>query len=752
MRKPCSKTIFKKQLIIVLYCILFISNLHSSQCSASTPLITDTIKLQLKWRNQFQFAGYYAAVIKGFYAEKGLNVKILPGGPHISPVKNVTEGKANIGVYDPGILSKEYTKNNLVVLATIMQSSGYCIISSKTKNILRPADLVGKHILIEDGQGWGIFKTILLKEGIDISKIKIGPRLKDSEDIYKDSVDAVITFIASQPQRLKAMGYDFNIMRPEEYGVDFYGDILFTTKKFAYRNTETTDAFIEASLKGWKYALSHENEIINYILTLPDVRAYGTSRKNLEYEAKEIKKLIMPNLVEIGHTNLGRWQYMLTILQRLGIADNNYSLKGLIYESNENRLSRFYLPLIYVSTFIIIIIIVIMLINSQLRNRVRLSTAKLLKEIEQRKEAEHLANENKEQIELILNSSNIGLWELEIETKKATFNSRFKAVLGYKDEYNLTLEEFYDKIHPDDLKLAQPLFCTENLNIPTKKMTQLRVENAKGQYIYVLSSSKIILKNQKPFKISGIILSIEELKQKELEVLKVSDELIRRNNELKKFAYITSHNIRGPVVNILSLSQMIDQSFLDKENIIIFDKIDLSIKKLETILDDLVELVAHDKSGNLSLEKIDIAETIQSVIKSIQEQGPNNDLNIDFDLKVNKLMLPKHAFLSIITNLITNSIKFRTYDRKLLIEVQAFDEGDNTVLRFNDNGIGIDLLKHKHKIFNLYQRINHDIEGKGIGLFIVRSHMDTLNGRIEIESTPNIGTTFTLYFPKQHFS
>ncbi len=751
MRKICCNVTVYKQLYFIFYCILLICGVYSQTCYAAAPP-TDTIKLQLKWRNQFQFAGYYAAQIKGFYAEKQLKVKILPGGPGVPVIDNLLNGKADVGIFDPGVLLKRNVTDPLIVLATIMQSSGYCIISLKDKNILKPSDLVGKTVLVESTQGWGIFKAILLKEGIEPNSIIITDRLKDSEEILDNKADAVVTYISSQPQRFAAKGYKINIIRPEEYGVDFYGDVLLSTKKFAYANEDRTNAFIEATLKGWKYALAHEDEMISYILTLDDVKVAGVTREHLKYEANQIRRLIMPQLVEIGHTNFGRWQYMLTIFQELGIADKDLSLKGFIYEGKKNRLSRWYLPLIYISAVIIIIIIVVMMINWELRKRVKTSTTKLLNEIEQRRAAEHLANENKEQLELILNSSNIGLWELEIGTKKATFNSQFKAVLGYTDDYNFLLKDFCDKIHPDDLKFTQPLFCSENLDAPTQKMIQFRVENSSGQFIYVLSSSKLILKDQQPYKISGVMLSIEELKKKELEVLKVSDELIRRNNELKKFAYITSHNLRGPVVNISSLSQMINQSSLNSENLIIFDKMRISIHKLESILDDLVEIVAHDKSGNLSLEKIDIRDTIQSVVGVVKTPTSDFEIKVNLDLKIQNLMLPKHAFLSIILNLITNSIKFKATNKNLIISIQAFDEGDNSVLKFSDNGIGIDLLKNRQKIFSLYQRLNLDIEGKGIGLFIIKSHMDTLNGRIEVESTLGIGTTFTLYFPKPHFS
>src|SRR6476661_9188894 len=151
--------------------------------------------VQLKWKHQFQFAGIYAAQKKGFYKQEGLNVLIKPGGPNISPVDEVVSGRASIGIFDPNLILKNSKEKPLVVLAAIMQSSPYVILSLKEKNILKPSDLIGKTVLAEQDQGWDIFKAVLLKEGIKPELIKIIPRKKDSEEITEKKADAVVTYI-----------------------------------------------------------------------------------------------------------------------------------------------------------------------------------------------------------------------------------------------------------------------------------------------------------------------------------------------------------------------------------------------------------------------------------------------------------------------------------------------------------------------------------------------------------------------------
>lgn len=707
-----------------------------------------TIKVQLKWKNQFQFAGFYAAQIKGFYTDNGIKVELISGGHGISVIDNLLQGKVDVAIADPGILAIKNATNSLTVLATIMQSSGYCIISLKYKNILKPSDLAGKTVLVESTQGWGIFKAILLKEGINPDSINVIDRMKDSEEILENKADAVVTYISSQPQRFLAKGYQINIIRPEEYGVDFYGDVIFSTKRFASADKGRTSAFIRATLKGWKYALAHEDEIISYILTLNDVKARGVTREQLKYEASQIRKLITPDLVEIGHTNLGRWQYMLNLFQKLGMADKNASLKNFVYAPNDNAISRWLAPVFYIASFILVIVIAVSAINMQLRKAVKAKTAELTIEIEQRKLAENLANERKAQTELILTSSKIGLWELNLSTKKTTFNAQFKNILGLTEINELDDSIFFKLIHPDDVWIVQKLIGMHQNDGEDSHMIQFRVKTATGEYIHVFSSSKLLLKNNEPFKISGVLFSIDELKKKEMEVLKVSEELTRRNNELSKFAYITSHNLRGPVVNLSSLAEMINYTALDKENLIVIENIQHSIVKLENTLNDLVEVVSLEKSSSSVLETINIKETINCVFETIEKYEHNTHIELNIETDVEELIFPKHCFISIILNLLTNSIKFKSENKKTIISIQTYKEGGYIILKMRDNGIGIDLAKNKTKIFGLYQRFNHQIEGKGIGLFTVKSQMDSLNGKIEVESELGNGTTFTLYFPQ----
>lgn len=706
------------------------------------------IRLQLKWRNQFQFAGYYAAKIKGFYKDAGLDVSIKAGGYNISPVEEVKSGRADVGIYDPNIIFKKDGKRPLVALANIMQSSPYVIITLPDKHILKPADLIGKRVLSAGDQGWDIFQVILYREGIKPNLIKIIPRQKDSEEIIHDQGDAVITYLTTQPQRLKAMGYQPIIIRPVEYGIDFYGDVLFSTRKFAYKNPKLTDAFIEATKKGWEYAFAHQEEMVNYIYGLPGVKGY-TKKEFLRDEAKELKKLIMPNVVEIGHMNLGRWQYMLDIYKNTGLVNKDISLKGFLYESPAKiTLIDWLMPAVYGALILIIILLIIAFINWQLRKQVKSRTIELEKEIENRKIAENLANRSKEQIELILKSANIGLWEWDLRNNQKSFSGEWYQLMDLNPN---TLPSDFDPftlIHPDDNEKAQSIFKENVSGSRNSTPTQFRIKKFNGEYIHVLSSSRVAMENGVVVKISGAIINIEDIKKKEAEILKISEELMQSNNELKKFAYIVSHNLRGPVVNIASLFNLIDQDQVDGENKVYLEKLGISVFKLESTLNDLIDIVSHQNISKGAITVINFQHELDETIKSIESQINAAEATISADFGVRTLVYSKQYFESILLNLFTNAIKYRSPDRKLEIAISTSETKEYLLLKVKDNGIGMDLKKNRDKIFGLYQRFSPQIEGKGIGLFIIKSHIESLKGKIEVESELNKGTTFSIYFPK----
>ena len=724
--------------ILRLICLLLL-------LSNSTQAQQVTVKLQLKWYHQFQFAGFYAAHLKGYYSQEGIDIQILEGSELISPFKTITTGKADFAISDPEILFKSYKRFPLVAAFATLQSTPYGIISLSESNIRRPSDLVGKKLMSYTTQGSNIFKAVMLKEGIPLDKIKILSRNKDSEQLIDGTADAVITHITSQPALLKGMGVNPVVMNFLDYGVNFYGDVVFTSKQFSASSPQTVEAFNRASRRGWEYALKHKHKMADHILTLPGVKQRGLTRQHLLEEANELEKLIAPKFIEIGHLNAARWHHMLSVYQEIGLADKSITLKNLIFEHHEKKDSTWYDILIYSLGISAILITIAIVLNWGLRSRVLLQTSALRKENKERHKAE-------DRLALAIEAAGLGLWESDLTTHKLHLNLRWvKSQLGYELDSPVQDIAFWESlIHPDDQDGRESATAKLIASKAVFNSVMFRVKTSKGEWYWLLSFRKISQwdENGKPIRITGIHLDINSIKQKELELQELSKDLLKKNEELEKFAYITSHNLRAPVVNLRSLTEMLHDEELPRElEKELNDKIRQSVLQLDNTLNDLVEVVSSKSGLDAAKETLYFHKEMKDTILSIEKQIADSNALIESDFsEVGMVNFPRRYLTSVFINLFTNAIKYRSPDRRLIIRLKSQLKKDFIVLTFTDNGRGINMDKFRNKVFGIYQRFHSNIEGKGLGLYIIKSQIEKMDGKIEVESVENEGTTFRIYF------
>ncbi len=167
------------------------------------------------------------------------------------------------------------------------------------------------------------------RTGVTIDQINVIPSSLDLQDLIHGKTDVFNAYITNEPFLLEQQGISYNVISPSDYGIDFYGDTLFTSEEELRNHPDRVKAFRAASMQGWKYALSHHEEIIDLLLN--KYKANKT-RSHLRYEADAIEQLIMADLVEIGHMLPGRWQEMADVFVQLDMVEPDYSLDGFIYE------------------------------------------------------------------------------------------------------------------------------------------------------------------------------------------------------------------------------------------------------------------------------------------------------------------------------------------------------------------------------------------------------------------------------------
>ncbi len=306
-----------------------------SSTSKQTTVMNETepsrVVLQLAWWKQFQFAGYYAALDKGFYRENGFKVEIVEGSPSRKPVQEVLSGRAAYGVARAELLLHRLKAKPVVALATIFQHSALILVAKKKSGIDTPHDMIGKRVMLLEGDDSAEYIAMFQNEGISMEHINIIPSNFDINDLITDKTDVYNSYMTNEPYYLEQRGIPISIINPKSYGIDFYGDTLFTSETEIKEHPDQVKAFRAASLKGWQYAMDHPEEIIDAMLT-----KYGVekSRDHLHFEADAIRKLMLPDLIEIGHMNPGRWHYMADTYVKLGMAPKDYDLKHFIYNPN----------------------------------------------------------------------------------------------------------------------------------------------------------------------------------------------------------------------------------------------------------------------------------------------------------------------------------------------------------------------------------------------------------------------------------
>ena len=245
---------------------------------------------------------------------------------------------------------------------------------------------------------------------------------------------------------------------------------------------------------------------------------------------------------------------------------------------------------------------------------------------------------------------------------------------------------------------------------------------------------------------------ISESKKNALEKETLIKQLTQNNHDLRQFAYITSHNLRGPIANLLGLTNLLDTlKIKDPTLLTILGGIKTATLMFDETLKDLATVLTVRENPAIQLETIRLAETFEKIKgfceKSIIDSGAQ--IHCDFSA-ANTISFNKAYLESIFINLLTNALKYKDDERPLTIRVKTFVRDGHVHLQFSDNGIGFDYEMQKDKVFKLYQRFHLHKEGKGLGLFLIKSQLDTLGGEIDVESKINVGSTFTIKFDTPH--
>lgn len=312
------------RILALLVCTLFWVSPVQAQ-AAGEGLLTP-VRLQLKWTHQFQGAGFYIALEKGYYREAGLDVRILEGGPTMDAAQRVTNGEADFGVGSAGLLVERVKGRPVVAMAVLLQHSPFVLLTRTDTGPPHVHALPGHRLMLETHAEELL--AYLAVERVPKDKLTVLPHSGSVDALIKGEVDAITAYTTSEPYDLRVAGIPYQVFSPRAAGIDFYGDTIFTSQRMVRENPAVVEAFRRASLRGWREALSNPDAAIDLILR---TYAPGLERSRLLFEADEMGRLMMADLVEVGYMHEGRWRHIAQGFAAAGLVPGDVDLRDFLY-------------------------------------------------------------------------------------------------------------------------------------------------------------------------------------------------------------------------------------------------------------------------------------------------------------------------------------------------------------------------------------------------------------------------------------
>ena|GEM_PF-3186390 len=301
------------------------------------------VTIQLNWMYQFEFAAPIAALEKGFYREAGLDVTLSQGGPNVDPISPVAQGKIEFGIAGSSLVVDRSKNKPVVALAALLQHSAVGLLARKSAGINNVHDLKGKRVAITFDTSDEL-DAYLKSQGILPRDYRRIDRFMTVEELDDDKVDAIAVYVSNELFHIQGRVNDYILLSPRSSGIDLFGNALFTSEMMVKKHPEVVETFRKATIKGWEYALTHPEEVVDIILAKYNSQA--KSRAHLLFEAAKLRELTRTDIVEPGHMNPGRWRHVAEVYQEQGKIPDNFNLKGFIYNPHPQRdLTWLYLTL-----------------------------------------------------------------------------------------------------------------------------------------------------------------------------------------------------------------------------------------------------------------------------------------------------------------------------------------------------------------------------------------------------------------------
>ena len=327
-------------------------------------------------------------------------------------------------------------------------------------------------------------------------------------------------------------------------------------------------------------------------------------------------------------------------------------------------------------------------------------------------------------------------------------NENYANLFGIEREQllNMTIDEIIPLENDlEDFKTEdeEVLVTGQSKVIPESSFTD---HNGVVRKYYTVKVPFVTIKNEQA--VLGISMDITGQLKVDEERRKIIKDIMQRNNSLEQFSYIISHNLRSPIANILGIKAALqDPDITEDEKVYFTESLFGAVERLDVVIRDLSLILQIKNQVTENKQVVQFSEIVESIRLSISSLLLAAEAEIICDFAaVDEMLTIKSYLYSVFYNLISNSIKYRKPDEKPVIRIASAQTGTHIELLFSDNGIGIDVERYRSDLFGLYKRFHNHAEGKGMGLYMVKSQVETMGGRITMTSKVNVGTKFKIDF------
>jgi len=370
-------------------------------------------------------------------------------------------------------------------------------------------------------------------------------------------------------------------------------------------------------------------------------------------------------------------------------------------------------------------------------------------DITARKKAEQLIVQSESNLKAVIDNTDAMIYSVDRDMRYITFNQKLHDSLKYQFGFEVRpgdyANEFLDKFAPEQARewteIYKKAFDGEAIKFEREFVIESITTHTSFAIHPIWDQTRII-------GASCYLLDITEKKQEQLHNERMSADLVQRNKNLEQFSYIVSHNLRAPAANIIGLSEALNDGALNDEHKKIFAKeLQTSVHRLDEVIHDLNDIMQVKRDVSENKETVVFSKLVSNIEDSIADLIQTQHVKITTNFAaVNEMTTIKSYLYSVFYNLISNSIKYKKPGEAPRIEIRSEKQSNRIALYFKDHGTGIDLETNGDKVFGLYKRFHQNIEGKGMGLFMVKTQVETLGGTIQISSRPGEGAEFKIEF------